>query len=376
MLSRLGRLVSNHPRLVIAAVLLVTAGLVPFTLGLRTEADVTKMLPEDDPGLKVAAIVDSEFGGSDQVVILVESPDVFAPAVMKASDTLIQQLQQLPGVNDVQSLTTLEDVRGGGDDVVISRLIDSVPTDSVRLAALRQRVLADERYRGVLVSADGSSMLILARLSPTSNKEAVVRDIEKLVEALEQAQAQQPDLIVLDVVMPKMDGFETLKQLRTFSAVPVIFLSAKGTDVDRIKGLGLGADDYLSKPFSPDELVARIDAVRRRVGPSESRKAHDRYVSGDLKIDFGKRLVTVNGQEARLTRIEWLLLSELAQNAGRLMLYEELLTRVWGMEYRDDVQLLRTWISRLRYKVEKDPGNPSVIRTMPKTGYIMDEPSE
>ena len=196
------------------------------------------------------------------------------------------------------------------------------------------------------------------------------------VEALEQAQAQQPDLIVLDVVMPKMDGFETLKQLRTFSAVPVIFLSAKGTDVDRIKGLGLGADDYLSKPFSPDELVARIDAVRRRVGPSESRKAHDRYVSGDLKIDFGKRLVTVNGQEARLTRIEWLLLSELAQNAGRLMLYEELLTRVWGMEYRDDVQLLRTWISRLRYKVEKDPGNPSVIRTMPKTGYIMDEPSE
>ena len=196
------------------------------------------------------------------------------------------------------------------------------------------------------------------------------------VEALEQAQAQQPDLIVLDVVMPKMDGFETLKELRVFSAVPVIFLSAKGTDVDRIKGLGLGADDYLSKPFSPDELVARIDAVRRRVGPSENRRAHDRYVLGNLSVDFAKRLVTVNGKEVRLTRIEWLLLSELAQNAGRLMLYEELLTRVWGVEYRDDVQLLRTWISRLRYKVEQDPGNPSVIRTIPKTGYIMDEPSE
>jgi DNA-binding response OmpR family regulator len=195
------------------------------------------------------------------------------------------------------------------------------------------------------------------------------------VEALDQAQAQQPDLIVLDVVMPKMDGFETLKELRTFSAVPVIFLSARGTDVDRIKGLGLGADDYLSKPFSPDELVARIDAVRRRVGPSEGRKAHDRYVSGDLTVDFAKRLVTLNGKEVRLTRIEWLLLSELAQNSGRLMLYEELLTKVWGPEYRDDVQLLRTWISRLRYKVEKDPGKPTAIRTMPKTGYIMDEPS-
>jgi predicted RND superfamily exporter protein len=182
-LSWLGRLVSNHPRWTIAAVLLVTAGLAPFIYGLRTEADVTKMLPDDDPGLRVAAIVDSEFGGSDQVVILVESPDVFAPAVMRASDTLIQQLQQLPGVSDVQSLTTLEDVRGVGDDVVISRLIDSVPTDSARLAALRQRVLKDERYRGVLVSADGNSMLILVRLSPTSSKEAAVRDIEKLVDA-------------------------------------------------------------------------------------------------------------------------------------------------------------------------------------------------
>ncbi|OGO39759.1 MAG: DNA-binding response regulator [Chloroflexi bacterium RBG_16_57_8] len=194
-------------------------------------------------------------------------------------------------------------------------------------------------------------------------------------DALEQAQAQEPDLIVLDVVMPKMDGFETLRQLRTFSSVPVIFLSAKGTDIDRIRGLGLGADDYLPKPFSPDELVARIDAVKRRVGPSESRKAHQQYTSGALNIDFAKRMVTVGGKDVRLTRIEWLLLSELAQNAGRLMLYEELLTRVWGPEYRDDVQLLRTWVSRLRYKIEENASHPTLIRTMPKTGYIMDEAS-
>jgi DNA-binding response OmpR family regulator len=195
------------------------------------------------------------------------------------------------------------------------------------------------------------------------------------VDAIEKAQAQEPDLIVLDVLMPRMDGFETLKELRTFSSVPVIFLSARGADTDRIKGLGLGADDYLPKPFSPDELVARIDAVRRRVGPSQNRKTHERFVSGRLSIDFGKRLVTVAGHEIRLTRIEWRLLSELTQNAGRLMLYEELLTRVWGPEYRDDVQLLRTWISRLRSKIESDPGRPSIVRTTPKTGYVIDEPS-
>jgi DNA-binding response OmpR family regulator len=193
------------------------------------------------------------------------------------------------------------------------------------------------------------------------------------VSAIEQAQAQEPDLIVLDVIMPKMDGFETLKELRTFSSVPVIFLSAKGTDIDRIKGLGLGADDYLSKPFSPDELVARIDAIKRRVGSPGNRKAPQQYTLGNLKIDFAKRLVTISGKEVRLTKIEWLLLSELVQNSGRLMLYEELLARVWGPEYRDDVQLLRTWISRLRYKIEKDPARPALIRTMPKTGYIIDE---
>jgi DNA-binding response OmpR family regulator len=194
-------------------------------------------------------------------------------------------------------------------------------------------------------------------------------------EAIEQVQAQEPDLVVLDVMMPKMDGFEALKQLRSFSAVPVIILSAKGTNVDKVKGLDLGADDYLSKPFSPDELIARIEAVKRRLSPDEKRKAHEQYSFDDLTIDFRKRLVVLQGEEVRLTRIEWLLLSELAQNAGSLMLYGDLLTRVWGPEYRDDVQILRTWISRLRNKVESDPNNPTLIRTIPKTGYMIDQPS-
>jgi len=194
-------------------------------------------------------------------------------------------------------------------------------------------------------------------------------------EALEQVQAQEPDLVVLDVLMPRMDGFETLKELRAFSSVPVIILSAKGTNADKVKGLHLGADDYLAKPFSPDELVARIEAVRRRLSPDDKRKIRDQLSLGDLVIDFKKRLVMVRGEEVRLTRIEWLLLSELAQNAGSLMLYSDLLTRIWGPEYRDDAQILRTWISRLRYKIERDPNQPVLIRTVPKTGYMIDQPS-
>jgi len=192
------------------------------------------------------------------------------------------------------------------------------------------------------------------------------------VEALEQVQAEEPDLVVLDVLMPKKDGFETLKELRTFSPVPTIILSAKGTNADKVKGLSLGADDYLAKPFSPDELIARIEAVRRRLAPAEKRKTYEQLSFGALTIDFKKRLVIVRGKETRLTRIEWLLLSELAQNAGKLMLYSDLLTRIWGPEYRDDVQILRTWISRLREKVESEPDSPKLIRTVPKTGYMID----
>ncbi len=195
------------------------------------------------------------------------------------------------------------------------------------------------------------------------------------VEALEQIQGQNPDLIVLDVLMPKMDGFETLKQLRTFSTVPVIMLSARGADADRIKGLGLGADDYLPKPFNPDELIARIEAVRRRLSSAEQRKTSEPFVMAGLSINFEKRLVLVRGKKVHLTRIEWLVLSELARNVGHPMLYEALLTTVCGREYRDDVQILRTWVSRLRNKIEKDPDNPKLIRTMTKTGYIMDKPS-
>jgi DNA-binding response OmpR family regulator len=192
---------------------------------------------------------------------------------------------------------------------------------------------------------------------------------------LEQARAQEPDLIVLDLIMPKMNGLEMLKELRSFSAVPVIILSAKGADADRIKGLQLGADDYLPKPFNPDELVARIEAVRRRLEP-EKEKTSQIFQMGEVTIDFARHQVLVGGEVKYLTRTEWLLLSQLANNAGRLMLYEELLTRVWGPEYRDDIQILRTWLSRLRHKLQSAPDSPQLIRTVPKTGYIIERPSD
>ena len=194
-------------------------------------------------------------------------------------------------------------------------------------------------------------------------------------EALEQVQAEEPDLVVLDVLMPKKDGFETLKELRAFSSVPVIILSAKEANTDKVRGLELGADDYLAKPFSPDELVARIEAVRRRLASTQERKVAEFITLGHMSVNLKKHTVAVNDEEIQLTRIEWLLLSELARNAGKLMTYSELLTKIWGPEYRDDVQILRTWVSRLRQKIEREPDQPAIIRTMPKTGYMIDQPS-
>jgi DNA-binding response OmpR family regulator len=191
-------------------------------------------------------------------------------------------------------------------------------------------------------------------------------------EALEQVQSQDPDLILLDVVMPGMDGFEILKQVRALSSVPVIILSAKEEDTDKVRGLKLGADDYLAKPFNPDELAARIEAIKRRMAPAPDHKVIDPITLGDITVNLKKHTVIVAGEEIPLTRVEWLLLSELARNAGRVMLYGELLTKIWGPEYRDDVQILRAWLSRLRRKIEREPGRPTIIRTVSKTGYIID----
>jgi DNA-binding response OmpR family regulator len=224
----------------------------------------------------------------------------------------------------------------------------------------------------VLVVDDEPRIIAFLKMKLKASGYMVLSAVNGL-EALEQVQAQEPDLLVLDVVMPGMDGFETLKLVRALSAIPVIMLSAKGEAADRIKGLGLGADDYLPKPFSPDELVARIEAIKRRITSSERKKTYDEFVIDDLNVNFDKRQITRCGKELKLTKIEWLLLSEMANNPGKLMFYRDLLSRIWGPEYRDDVQILRTWVSRLRKKIESAPDDHRIISTVPKTGYIFNK---
>lgn len=227
-----------------------------------------------------------------------------------------------------------------------------------------------KQYKVLLVDDEDRILNFLVSKLKLSGYDAVIA--HDGFECLKLVREEEPDLVVLDVLMPKMDGFETLKQIRTFSSIPVIFLSARGVDADRIKGLSLGADDYLPKPFNPDELVARIEAVRRRLSPGDRQQIPEKFTFHSLVADFISHSISVEGNEVHLTRIEWLLLSELVRNIGRLVPYEELLTKAWGPEYRDDVQLLRTWMSRLRNKIEISPDNPQIIRTLPKSGYIID----
>ncbi len=189
--------------------------------------------------------------------------------------------------------------------------------------------------------------------------------------ALEAVETEVPDLVVLDVIMPGMDGFEVLRRLRGRRAVPVILLTARGNDADKVRGLDLGADDYLTKPFSPDELSARIRAVLRRTSSANKSPTAARFEVGELMVDFDRRKVVVGGKAVQMSRTEWQLLQQLALNAGKVMLHEELLVRTWGPEYREDVEYLRVWVSRLRRKIEGDPAHPAYLRTVPGVGYVL-----
>lgn len=191
-------------------------------------------------------------------------------------------------------------------------------------------------------------------------------------EALEKASREHPDLVLLDIMMPEMDGFETLEGLRETSSVPVIFLTAKSEEVDRIKGLDLGADDYITKPFSPRELVSRIRAVLRRTEPAAVTNS-EIVVDNELRVNFDQRKVIVRGQEVRLRPTEYRLLYQLVTNAGKLLTHEVLLSRVWGAEYRDEDQYVRLYITYLRQKIEKDPKNPKYILSERGSGYRFKE---
>ncbi len=176
--------------------------------------------------------------------------------------------------------------------------------------------------------------------------------------------------------MPEMDGFETLRAIREVSTVPVIMLTVRQSEQDRIRGLDLGADDYIAKPFSPKELLLRIRALlRRSFMPAPARKT-EIVVDPDLKIDFSRREVIVRGEKVVLRPTEYRLLYHLVNNAGRLLTHETLLSKVWGREYRDEAHYLRLYITYLRQKIEKDPAHPKYILTERGVGYRFKELDE
>ena len=189
------------------------------------------------------------------------------------------------------------------------------------------------------------------------------------MEALRVAEQYRPDLVILDICMPEMSGMEVMRRLKTRSASPIILLTAQTQDESKISGLEGGADDYIVKPFSPAELSARARAVLRRAHSSPG--VGSKIQSDGVEIDLDSRLVKKDGKIIAFTRTEWRLLQELASNAGRVLLNEELLGRVWGPEYRDDLQFLRVWIARLRAKLERTPGEPKIITTFPGIGYML-----
>lgn len=188
-------------------------------------------------------------------------------------------------------------------------------------------------------------------------------------QAMDRLRAVIPDLVLLDVMMPDLDGFTVLRMIREVGNTPVIMLTAKGEEGDKIKGLELGADDYVTKPFSPKELTSRIRAVLRRgnfAGDSEEGVVE---VDERLKIDFGRHQVFIDGQEVKLRPTEYRLLNHLVKNAGWVLTHDQILQKVWGYEYDNEPHYVRLYINYLRNKLEKDPSNPQYILTERGIGY-------
>ncbi len=192
-------------------------------------------------------------------------------------------------------------------------------------------------------------------------------------EALHTFEMELPDLVILDVMMPGMDGFEVCRRIREWSQTPIIMLSARADESDKVKCLDLGADDYITKPFGASELIARVKAVLRRTDTAAASPTQASFSSRDLEINFDKRRVTMAGKDVKLTPTEYSLLQELALNAGKVLTHVHLLSRVWGAEYREEREYLHVFIRRLRAKIEPDPTDPSYIMTVPGVGYQFTE---
>jgi DNA-binding response OmpR family regulator len=196
-------------------------------------------------------------------------------------------------------------------------------------------------------------------------------------EALDSIASQMPDIVLLDVMMPVMDGFTVCERVRSFSAVPIIILTARGQEQDKVRGLDLGADDYLTKPFGIDELLARVRAVLRRseYGADDQGAFHEPVLTiGPFAIDFAQHQVQRDGHEISMTPIEYAIFAYLARNAGRVLTQNMILEQVWGAEYAGEYHMLQVNINRLRRKIEDDPAHPQIIVTKPGIGYQLVAP--
>jgi len=189
------------------------------------------------------------------------------------------------------------------------------------------------------------------------------------LEGLQEAYRVQPDLVILDIMMPGMDGWEVCRRLVEMSNVPILMLTAKGTEADIVKGLQIGADDYLVKPFSVAELIARVQALLRRAGPRSQMDKPDIYSIGNLTIDLSRRLVMRGGEVVDLTPTEFKLLECFVTHRDRVLPHRYLLTEVWGPEYSGETNYLKLYVSYLRKKIEEDPANPILIITEWGVGY-------
>jgi len=224
----------------------------------------------------------------------------------------------------------------------------------------------------VLVIEDEQSMVRFLRAALTSQGYRLV-EAGSGEEGLRQAATRAPDLVVLDLGLPDMDGLEVTRRLREWSPVPVVVLSARGREEDKIKALDAGADDYVTKPFAVGELLARMRVALRRAARTAGEAADTAVTVGDLRIDRLRRQVFVGGTEVRLTPIEYRLLSALAQYPGRVLTHEQLLRQVWGPGYTQQHHYLRVYMAQLRHKLERDPSHPRHLLTEPGVGYRLRE---
>ncbi len=224
------------------------------------------------------------------------------------------------------------------------------------------------KNKTILVVDDEERMARFIRLNLEHDGFQVV-EAYRGMQALQEYRDSLPDLVLLDVMLPDINGFEVLGMLREISNVPVIMLTAKGEEDDRVKGLELGADDYVTKPFSPRELVSRVRAVLRRFDSSSSESSEVIDVDDRLKLDFSRREIWVNNELVKLRPTEYRLLYHLVKNAGWVLTYDQLLSRVWGYEYRDEPHYVRLYINYLRQKLEEDSSNPKYILTERGVGY-------